>query len=578
MKSTLIKCAGLAAGLALAGAVWADRDDRDDNRRDTPPGHSDPDVVLINGNIHTMDASSSIARGVAIKDGQIIEVTTHGHPHAGPRTKVIDLRGRTVVPGMIEAHVHFVSLAIRPGYHVVIENAQSIAEVQAMLAARRADVPPGQFITAMGGWHPNMFAEHRLPTLAELDVAVPDRPVFVFQQFSGPARTNTLGKAFFEHPTSPTPTALPLLPVVVGADGSMSGIQATTALYDLRVLQTFDDKKRSTVDAMRYATSVGITAVLDEVGFPDSGPLAPTQILANFDNFHMYDSWLAVRQEGNALIRLQANFLHNQNDITLPELTQRLKNQFQLFGDDMMMTGAIGEWGAPGDGVGDVWLQAQRLVGQAGWRNNNRALSLNSFAAEVAGYETVNRELTAAGHPDGITKWRWRIDHVPVVTPDLLKRLHDLGGAVQMGAFSYGSGTPGTAPRGAPFKTILTDPSHIKAGIHLDGVHIAPLNPWFGVYYASTGKNALGQLINDGEQISREQAVRLYTRENAWFLNMEDKLGSIEAGKLADLVVLNDDYVKVSDEGLKRIGSVLTLVNGKVVHDAGVVRFDRSSD
>jgi predicted amidohydrolase YtcJ len=284
-----------------------------------------------------------------------------------------------------------------------------------------------------------------------------------------------------------------------------------------------------------------------------------------------------VHKEGKALIRLQANFLHNQNDITLPELTQRLKNQFQLFGDDMMMTGAIGEWGAPGDGVGDVWLQAQRLVGQAGWRNNNRALSLNALAAEITGYETINRELIAAGNPDGITKWRWRIDHVPVVGQNndlsLLDRLQALGGAVQMGAFSYVSGTPVGTPRGAPFKTILKH--GIKAGIHLDGVHIAPLNPWFGVYYASTGKNALGQVINQGEQISREEAVRLYTRENAWFLNMEDKLGSIEAGKLADLVVLNDDYLKVSDEGLKRIGSVLTFVNGKVVYDSGVVPFDR---
>jgi len=567
VKTTLLKTAGLIAGLALALAAWADKPS------DMPPGHTDPDVVLINGNIHTMDADGSIARGVGIKDGHIIEVTS-GRPHVGPRTKIIDLQGRTVVPGMIEGHVHFVSLAIRPGYHVVIENAQNIAEIQAMLAARRADVPPGQWITAMGGWHPNMFAEHRLPTLAELDAAVPDRPVLVFQQFSGPARTNSLGKAFFENPPGgPTPTGLPLLPATVGADGSMTGLNATTALYDLRVLQTFDDKKRSTIDAMRYAASVGMTAVLDEVGFPDSGPLKPTQQLSNFDNFRMYDSWLAVHKEGKALIRLQANFLHNQNDITLPELTQRLKNQFQLFGDDMMMTGAIGEWGAPGDGVGDVWLQAQRLVGQAGWRNNNRALSLSALTAEITGYEIINQELIAAGNPDGITKWRWRIDHVPVVTTPLLDRLQALGGAVQMGAFSYVSGTPAATPRGAPFKTILAH--GIKAGIHLDGVHIAPLNPWFGVYYASTGKNALGQLINDGEQISREQAVRLYTRENAWFLNMEDKLGSIETGKLADLAVLNDDYLKVSDEGLKRIGSVLTLVNGNVVYDSGVVPFDR---
>jgi hypothetical protein len=185
-------------------------------------------------------------------------------------------------------------------------------------------------------------------------------------------------------------------------------------------------------------------------------------------------------------------------------------------------------------------MQAQRLIARARWRNNNRALSLAALQNEVAGYEAVNAEF-------GITDLRWRIDHVPVVTTELLDRLRALGGAVQCGAFSYVSGS-GTAA-GAPFRTILDH--GIKAGIHLDGVHIAPLNPWFGVYYATTGRNALGNLINVGQQISRQEAVRLYTRENAWFLNMEDKLGSIEAGKLADLVVLDKDYLTVTDEELK---------------------------
>jgi predicted amidohydrolase YtcJ len=136
---------------------------------------------------------------------------------------------------------------------------------------------------------------------------------------------------------------------------------------------------------------------------------------------------------------------------------------------------------------------------------------------------------------------------------------------VQCGAFSYVSGT-GTAA-GAPFRTILDH--GIKAGIHLDGVHIAPLNPWFGVYYATTGRNALGALINDGQQITRDEAVRLYTSQNAWFLNMEGKLGTIETGKLGDLVVLDRDYRTVSDAELTRIRPILTAVGGQVVHDSG---------
>jgi hypothetical protein len=548
-RRSLLKAGAVAGSAAAIGGV----SQAGPALADSPPATRADPLVLVNGKFHTMDATNRVASAVAVDGGRFVAVGGEGEVRARrPHARVLDLKGRTVVPGMIEAHVHFVSLAIRPGYHVVIENASNIAQIQQLLAARRPGVPPGEFITAMGGWHPNMFAEHRLPTLAELDAAVPDRPVLLFQGFTGPSATNSLGKAFLESQA---------VPVVVADNGAIAaGAPSQAALYNLRIRQTFDDKKRSTLDAMAYAASVGITAVLDEVGFPVIGPPTPTQALSNFDHYRMYDSWLALHHEHRTFIRLQANFLHNQNDIALPELTQRLKNQFQLHGDDLMMTGAIGEWGAPGDGSGPVWMQAQRLIAQARWRNNNRALSLAALANEIAGYEAVNAEF-------GITDLRWRIDHVPVVSTELLDRLQALGGAVQCGAFSFVSGS-GTAA-GAPFRTILDH--GIKAGIHLDGVHIAPLNPWFGIYYATTGRTALGNLINAGQQISRQEAVRLYTRENAWFLNMEDKLGSIEAGKLADLVVLDKDYLAVTDEELKTVRPILTMVDGKVVHDTGEV-------
>ena len=108
--------------------------------------------------------------------------------------KVIDLRGRTVVPGLIEGHVHIVSLANRPGYHTILENTTSIREIQEALAARRKSVPEGQWITSMGGWHPNQWAEHRHPTLKELDEAVPDRPVLLYERFTGPCRDQQPGQ------------------------------------------------------------------------------------------------------------------------------------------------------------------------------------------------------------------------------------------------------------------------------------------------------------------------------------------------------------------------------------------------
>jgi predicted amidohydrolase YtcJ len=518
-------------------------------------GGEDEELILHNGKIHTMDGSNRVVSGAAIRNGRFVEVG-EGVPRHG---KAINLKGRTVIPGLIEGHVHVVSLGNRVGHHVMLEQATSIADIQAILAARRPTVPEGEFITAMGGWSTNYFAERRLPTLAELDGAVPDRPVFVYQGGGGPSRTNSLGKAFFESVSDAQAG-----PVVVGADGVIATgnpNMSNRALYHLRVRQTLADKKRSVHDAMAYSASVGLTALLDQVLPPSNGPLIPTQGLPNLDQFRMYDGWLAVHREGGTFVRLQTNFLHNQNDVLLPELKERLKNTFPLFGDDMMMTGAIGEWGAPGDGSGAAWLEAQRVIAQARWRNTNRTLSLTALTNVVSGLEAVAAEFDIAG-------LRWTVHHVQVSTNELLDRLKAIDVGVQAGCWTFNAGS-GTAA-GSPFRMIVDN--GIKAGIHMDGVHIAPLTPWFALYYATTGVNSLGNQINVGQSITRQEALRLYTRENAWHLNMEDKIGTIETGKLADLVVLDKDMFTCTDEELKRMKPVLTVVDGKIVHDAGVLR------
>jgi predicted amidohydrolase YtcJ len=559
------------------------------------------ELVLVNGRIHTMDDKNRIVDSVAIRNGKFISI---GHDSGSRSGKRIDLRGRTVVPGIIESHTHFVSLANRPGYHVAQwELANNIAEVLAALAARRArgDVPPGAFITAMGAGTPRMLAENRLPTLAEIDSAVSDRPVFLYQGGGGPARTNSLGKAFFATVTNPT--------VTVGADGSIPGgnpNQANAALYHLRIRQTFDDKKRSALDAQAYSASIGITAVLDQtlVARAD-GTLnpalydpQPTDALFTLNHYRMYDAWLQLEREKRNLIRLQINFLHNQGfdarfgatiDSQLPELRERLKNQFQFFGNDMVRTGAIGEWAAPfalpsnANGYA-VWFESQRLVAKARWRNENAQAGspTNNDAIEqvVTTYEQMDAEQIAAGFPDGIKSLRWGLQHSDFATPAQLARLKALNCGVSMSGFRWLGGVPRAdgLPVGPLYPQILA--SGIPAGMHEDGVHIAPHNPWFAMHYATTGLNVpwLSQQINPGQQITRQQALHAYTRGNAWYLNRENDMGSIEKGKFADLVVLDRDYFTVSDADMRKIRPVLTIAAGKVVHDTGVVHFDRDDD
>jgi predicted amidohydrolase YtcJ len=590
-RRNLLK-AGAAAGVAAAlpaGSAQA-------KQSDTGGGAAEGNITFVNGKIHTMDDENRVVSSVAIRGSRCFAVGNA--VNSQPGGKVIDLNGRTMVPGLIESHTHYVSLANRPGYHVAEwELASNIAQVLGMLAARRArgDVPHGAFITAMGAGTPRMFAELRLPTLAEIDAAVPDRPVFLYQGGGGPARTNSLGKAFFESATAPLAG-----PCVVGADGSLvtvAGVNhANRALYHLRVRQTFEDKKRSALDAMAFSASVGITAALDQTlvavatGTLDPATLdpQPTHALFNLNHYRMYDAWLALHEEERTLIRLQINFLHNQGFIAalgglenqLPELKERLKNQFKFHGDDMLRTGGIGEWAAPFATLSNpdghaVWLEAQRLCAKADWRNEN-AQGGSIAAAPGSPVNTANIEQVVSTYEAmdsefGIKDLRWGLQHADLATEDQLRRLRDLNCGISTSGFRWLNGLPRSdgQPIGPLLPRILA--SGVRAGLHEDGVHIAPHNPWFALHYATTGLNVLGQQINPGQQISREQALHMYTRGNAWYLNQEDKLGSIEAGKLADLVVLDRDYFSVSNAAMRDTRVVLTVVDGKIVHDTGAL-------
>jgi predicted amidohydrolase YtcJ len=512
-----------AAGAGAAAAAAKAPSGRSEIVAGAPPGGDAPDLLLVNGDIHTMDDANRVVNKVAIRNGTFAGVGAAAT--AGPGTKTINLKGRTVVPGLIESHTHYVSLANRPGYHVAdLELASNIAEIQAMLAARRAkdDIPPGGFITAMGGWNPIQWAENRLPTRAELDAAVSDRPVMLFQRFNGPCSVNTLGKQFFETVSSPLAG-----PVTVGDDGSISsGSQSTTALYHLRVRQTPEDKKRSAIDAMAFSAKVGVTTLLDQtlVAVGNLGPLdpQPNHALATLDHYRMYDGWLAAHAEDKAFVRLQINFLHNQGFLSalgpnledqLPELRERLRNQFPFFGDDLVRTGGIGEWAAPFANPSNangyaVWYEAQRLVAQARWRNENAQSSESGVQQVIETYEAMDDEF-------GITDLRWGLQHADQATAEQLQRLKNLNVGISSSGLRWQNNPPGGGGPAGPFYPRIID-SGIHAGLHEDGVHIAPHNGWFALHYATTGLNYAGVQINQDQQISRQQALGMYTRGASW--------------------------------------------------------------
>jgi hypothetical protein len=353
---------------------------------------------------------------------------------------------------------------------------------------------------------------------------------------------------------------------------------------------------------MAFSAALGLTTVLDEVLPPINawtvvdGHLvfnpallepAPTHGLTALNHFTLYDPWLELHEEGRAFLRLQINFLHSQGMVAgvtpgpeedplrnqLPELRQRLRNQFRNHGDDFVRTYGIGEWGAPVPASTaaanyPVWFEAQRLIAKARWHNENAQFGATS-AVEVivAAYEAMEAEF-------GIKDLRWGLQHADQAMPDQLARLKALNVAISASGWRYANrGAARTTPIGPRFRDIVD--SGINYGLHGDGVHIATLNPWFALYYATTGLNAAGNQINPGHQLTRQEAIRAFTRGNAWYLGRENDLGSLEEGKLADLVVLDKDYFTVSDAETRTIKPIFTVIGGEIVHDTGELRGGR---
>ncbi len=338
------------------------------------------DLVLVNGRIHTMDARNTVASSVTIRNGRFATIDVESRRGPVPQgAHVIDLRGRTVVPGLIETHLHGLDTADRVGYHALdVESASSLREVQEVLAAHRKAVPEGQWITAIGAAHPNLWAEHRFPTLQEIDEAVPDRPVLLYQGFNGAAATNTLGKKFFDAADAAPPLHPDYAGVHVSETGAIAQSNATTggpstnALYLLRRLQNFEDKKRNALRTMAYSTSLGLTTWLDKSTIYALGPLHPRQGSAAVDPYRSRDAWNVVHNEGLMSMRVQMDFTCFAERDDNAMLQEYLRNALPYFGDDWLRTAGIGEWPAPAAAV-EQTRAAQRLVAQAGWRCDNDA-------------------------------------------------------------------------------------------------------------------------------------------------------------------------------------------------------------
>jgi len=512
---------GAAAGAALAAGTG-----RADARRGDDDGPAD--LALVNGNILTLDARTTIAGSVAITDGRITAVDSHGVRDAN---EVIDLRGATVIPGLNDSHIHFIRLGIDPGYGVRdIEVAQSIDEMQEIIAQRAKTVAAGAFITCIGGWNRAGLKENRLPTQAELNAAAPRNPVYLAESGGGAAGiTNTAAAAFFSAKGVP-----------VNADGTVSS--TTSAKNALVAVQTDADRLRSTAEAVDHATGLGLTMIQDMGGLV---------------GLSSYASSLQLWAERKLNIRIRF-FNWSGDDPGITEMETRIANQLRQLGDDRYYAVGVGER-VHNTTTDPINIQAYEFAAQNGWTLTQHSLTPAEVAFHIGAYQQA-----AAFGP--IDKLRWSLCHVDPITDAEIAQVKAMG--IGLNIQGYGYIRAAGAQSGPPFRSLVA--SGIPLGAGTDATVVGPMDPWLMMSFMTTGNNNAGQFSGmPGQQITRLQALRMYTSGSAYLSFDDDKMGTIEKGKLADLAVLSDNPLYASEQAFRRITSNLTLVGGRIVSQSG---------
>ena len=496
-------------------------------------GSVDEPLALINGRIHTFDDSNRVVDSLVIRNGRFASLG-RGAEAVG---RVLDLKGRTVIPGLIDNHTHFVRIGNLPGYDARgLEAAFTVSAAQKIIAERAAGAAENGFITALAGLARRQFAERRFPTMAELDEAAPRHPVVISELMVG--QTNRLGR-----------DALRGLGVAVTDDGV---VQNQNPAFDVLTRSiTHEDRKRQLLDTARYSLSIGLTTVMDMHGSTPGGGF--------LDRVTGHDALLDLVREGSLHVRTRL-FFAEQNDVT--QLQAILDTRWREFGSDMCRIAGIGEW-AP---RGASYQESLKRIAARGWIYHQHLISADEIQAHLDNFEQFEMQNPGVS----VAGLHWSLGHVGDITSAQIARANKLGVGLAPHPWRYL-----TANNGGPaFRTILNS-ARVPVGAGLDGARVAPLNPWAGIYFMVTGRNSGGALVNDGEQISRLDALRLYAGpQQGWFTKEDKFLGGIVVDRFADLAVLSKnvfDEREVSDEDIRTMTSILTIVGGRVVYNAGLL-------
>ncbi|MBE9166499.1 amidohydrolase [Pleurocapsales cyanobacterium LEGE 06147] len=555
---------GFSTYLLDKGKSWA---------QNPPDPSNKADLILYNARIATQDDKRSFAEALAIKGNRFLAVGTEKEVMAYQRdnTRVINLNRRTVIPGLNDSHTHLIRGGLNYNMELRWDGVSSLADALRMLKEQARRTPAPQWVRVIGGWSEFQFVERRMPTLAEINAVSQDVPVFVLNLYNCALLNGAALRALgIDRNTTPPPDSV----IEKDSNGNPTGM--LIAKPNATILYTAiaqgpklgrEDRVNSSRQYMREMNRLGITSVIDAGGGGQNYP----------DDYQIIDR---LHKERLMTVRVAYN-LFTQNPGEEKADFQRwieIANPGQ--GDDFYQLNGAGEmlvfsaadfedFTEPRPDL-DPKMEREltdviKLLAANKWSFRLHATYNESISRFLNVFENANREIPFAG-------MHWILDHAETISERNIERVKALGGGIAIQhrmAFQgeyfierYGLEAASHTP---PIKKMIAMDVPLSGGT--DATRVASYNPWVGLYWLVTGKTVGGtSLYPEANRLDRMDALRIYTTAAAWFSNQEGNKGAIVPGQLADLAVLSEDYFSVSEDRIKHLESVLTIVDGKPVY------------
>ncbi|ULL14917.1 amidohydrolase [Paenibacillus sp. H1-7] len=532
-------------------------------------------LVIHNAQIVTMDDANPTATSVAVKNGQFLAVGDDAEimKYVGHTTQVVDANKRMLIPGLNDSHIHLIRGGLNYNLELRWDGVPSVADALRMLKKQVDRTPAPHWVRVVGGWTEFQFTERRMPTLEEINRIAPETPVFILnlyrQAFLNKAALRVIGY------TKNTPNP-PGGEIQRDSQGNPTGMLIArpnaTILYATLAKGpklSYEDQMNSTRLFMRELNRFGVTSVIDAGGGFQNYP----------DDYQVFDE---LDRRGEITVRTAYNLFtqHPKNEVsdfkawTATTQPYTGSSYYRHNGAGEMLVYSAADFEdfveprpeLPAVLEDELFEVTQHLVGQR-WPFRLHATYGESITRFLDVFERVNKEVP-------FKDLRWILDHAETIQEKDLERVVALGGSIAVQsrmAFQgeyfvdrYGAKAAENAP---PITKMIK--SGLRVGVGTDATRVASYNPWVALYWLVTGKTLGGlSLYPASNRVERHEALRMYTSGNAWFSKEEDVKGQIKAGHYADFSILSDNFFHVSEEAIKRIESVFTVVGGNIVYGA----------